>query len=177
MTKSTKILSDEHKNILKIADALEKECDAIKQGKLIDKDFFIKAIYFIRNYADRFHHAKEEDILFKELCKGDEQGKMHCSPVEQMLYEHDIGRNFVKKTEEGVKENDKRKSVENAIDYVRLIREHIYKEDNILYPMADEVLDKKTQQNMLKKFEKEEKAKEKDKKKCLAIIKEFEKRK
>src|SRR3989344_3474174 len=136
MTKSTKILSDEHKNILKIADALEKECDAIKQGKLIDKDFFIKAIYFIRNYADRFHHAKEGD-----------------------------------------KENDKRKSVENAIGYVQLIREHIYKEDNILYPMADEVLDKKTQQNMLKKFEKEEKAKEKDKKKCLAIIKEFEKRK
>ncbi len=174
--KITKALMDEHKDILKIADALEKECDAIKQGKPLDKNFFEKAIYFIRNYADRFHHAKEEDILFKEMCKDSTQEKMHCNPIEQMLHEHDIGRDFVKKTEEGIKKDDRWKVSENALGYVQLIREHIYKEDNILYPMADEVLNKKAQEDMLKRFEKEEKAREKIKKECLAIVKEFEKR-
>ncbi len=175
--KATKILSDEHKNILKIADALEKECDVIKKGKPVDRVFFEKAIYFIRNYADRFHHAKEEEILFKEMCKKDTQEKMHCSPIEQMLYEHDIGRNFVKKSEDALKERDSRKLVENMIGYINLIRDHIYKEDNILYPMADEVLSKDIQNSIFKKFEKEAEAREKIEKECLKIVNEFEKRK
>lgn len=176
MAKPTKILSDEHKNILKVADALEKECNIIKSGKSLDKNFFEKAIYFIRNYADRFHHAKEEDILFKEMCKPSTQGEIHCNPIEQMLYEHNIGRDFVKNTENSLKKNDKTKVVENALGYVQLIREHIYKEDNILYPMADEALDKKTQDAISVKFEKEEKLREKTKKECLDIVKMFEKR-
>ena len=68
MNTPTKILAEEHQNILKIIDALLKECDALKLGEEIDQDFFKKAIEFIRGYADRFHHAKEEDILFVELA-------------------------------------------------------------------------------------------------------------
>ena len=97
---------DEHKYILKVADALEKECNEIKSGKIVDEDFFRKVIDFIRNYADKFHHAKEEDILFKEFCKAAEKGEVHCNPTEQMLYEHDAGRGFVKAMEEGVERND-----------------------------------------------------------------------
>ena len=107
--KPTKILSDEHQNILKVIDALTKECNVLESGKELDKDFFEKAIGFIRNYADKFHHAKEEDILFVELCK--DTVKMQCNPVQQMLYEHDLGRNFVKGMEQGVKENNKAKVI------------------------------------------------------------------
>ena len=96
MEQTTKILVDEHKNILKLADALERECNAINKGKNIDENFFKKAVDFIRNYADKFHHAKEEDILFAELNKN--SAAMHCNPIEQMLYEHDLGREFVKKS-------------------------------------------------------------------------------
>ena len=89
--KPTKILSEEHKNIIKIIEALNKECDSLESGKPLDKEFFIKAVDFIKNYADKFHHAKEEDILFKEFNKS----QSHCNPTEQMLYEHDLGRNFI----------------------------------------------------------------------------------
>ena len=152
MDKSIKILVDEHKNILKVVDALEKECNEIKSGKGVDEDFFRNVIEFIRNYADKFHHAKEEEILFKEFCNTAEKGCLHCNPVEQMLYEHNIGRDFVKGIEEGMKERDKRKIVENALGYVNLIREHILKEDNILYPMSENSFDKKTKEKILKKF-------------------------
>ena len=167
--KPTKILSEEHKNIIKIIGALNKECDSLESGKPLDKEFFIKAVDFIKNYADKFHHAKEEDILFKEFNKS----QSHCNPTEQMLYEHDLGRNFVKGMEQASKENNKKKLMENARGYSQLLQEHIYKEDNILYPMADEALNEKTQKSMLEKFKKLEKNKEK----YLSVLKYFEKRK
>ncbi len=176
--KTTKILSKEHEVILKVADALEKECDALEdnKGKEIDKEFFKKAIYFIQHYADDFHHAKEEKILFKEMLKDSVQENLHCNPIDQMLYEHDLGRDFVKGLKEGLEKGDKKKVIENARNYAQLIREHIFKEDNILYPMAEGVLDQKVEKSMLKEFEKADKSKKSEEKKCLSIAKELEKR-
>tara|TARA_B100000315_G_C14445903_1_gene526805 strand:- start:410 stop:946 length:537 start_codon:yes stop_codon:yes gene_type:complete len=173
--KPTKILSDEHQNILKIIDALTKECSSLESGKELDKNFFEKAIDFIRNYADRFHHAKEEDILFKELNKDDVQ--MHCNPIPQMLHEHDLGRNLVKGMEQALKENNKAKVIENARGYTQLLQEHIDKEDNILYPMADEALNQQTQKEILEKFKQAESERKADEERCLSIVKEFSNRK
>mgnify|MGYP001594869718 CR=1 FL=1 len=177
MKKPTEILSEEHQYILKVIGALNRECDAIDNGKNIDKNFFERAIDFIRNYADKFHHAKEEDILFKELCRDDV--KMHCNPTEQMLYEHDLGRNFVKGMESALKENNKSKLIENARGYAQLLQDHIYKEDNILYPMADEALNDKKQKSMLEKFKQAESKRfsKGTKENYLSIANEFEKRK
>lgn len=152
--KPTKILSEEHKNILKVVAALEKECAALESGKQLDKEFIRNAIDFIRNYADKFHHAKEEDILFKEFCKKEEE--LHCNPVGQMLYEHDLGRGYVKGMEQGIEENDKEMVIKNGKEYVQLLQEHIMKEDNILFPMADQVLNEEAQASISKKFKEAE---------------------
>ena len=166
----TDILKEEHQQILTVIKALERECSLAGGGKL-NKSFFQQAIYFIRNYADKFHHAKEEDILFFELCKDQTQEKMHCNPVQQMLAEHDSGRQFVKGMEEGLESNDKNRLIENANGYASLLREHIFKEDNILYPMADEVLDKVEQERIKKKFAEAENKLAKVKNECLAFVK------
>ncbi len=160
----------EHENILKIAEALEDECREIESGKEIDGNFFKKAIDFIRNYADKLHHAKEEDILFREFTKAAEEGCSHCNPVEQMLYEHDLGRNFVKEVEEGIKKDNKERVIEGARGYSHLIREHIFKEDNILYPMADDVFSEKTKKEILNKFKSIENKRKSDIKKYLGFV-------
>ncbi len=147
----TSILSEEHQNILKFINALIKESNLIKSSNKINKQFFERAIDFIKNYADKFHHAKEEDILFKELTNNP---GMHCNPVQQMIYEHNLGREFVKGLEAALKQNNKLKIVENALNYSDLLQQHIFKEDNILYPMANQVLPKKTQKSVLEKFKK-----------------------
>ncbi|MBI2053788.1 MAG: hemerythrin domain-containing protein [Candidatus Staskawiczbacteria bacterium] len=158
MKKPTTILSEEHQHILKVLSALSRECDNLKSGgSKLNKEFFSKAIDFIRNYADKFHHVKEEDILFKELSK--DTVEMHCNPMDQMLYEHDLGRGFVSLMEEGMKENNKEKVLENAYNYVQLLQGHIFKEDNILYPMADEALSEASQKSILELFSKAEKEK------------------
>ncbi|MEK6823756.1 MAG: hemerythrin domain-containing protein [Nanoarchaeota archaeon] len=160
-SETSKILSKEHENILMVVDALELKIEQLKD-KGIDTIFFKKVIEFIRNYADKFHHAKEEDILFKEFNKCAEEGCVHCNPVEQMLVEHDDGRDSVKKMEEGLSENDKDKLIEGARHYIELIREHIFKEDNILYPMADQAISAKVEKKMLEKFKKINAEKKKD---------------
>lgn len=151
VSETSKILLEEHKNILLVVDILENK---IKQLEDIDIVFFKKVIDFIRNYADKFHHAKEEDILFKEFNKCAEEGCVHCNPVEQMLVEHDEGRKNVRMMELGLNERDNNKLIKGTRGYIQLIREHIFKEDNILYPMADEVLNKKVKRDMLNKFKK-----------------------
>ena len=174
MSTPTKILSDEHQNILKVVGVVVKECDGLESGKDLDKSFFTKVIDFIRNYADKFHHAKEEDILFVELCK--DSAQMHCNPTGQMLFEHDLGRNFVKNMEEGLEENNNRKVMENARGYAQMIEEHIFKEDNILYSMADEALGAEIQASMLERFKEVETKFEAEIKKLLSLVEEFERR-
>tara|TARA_Y100000310_G_scaffold277825_1_gene295860 strand:- start:272 stop:805 length:534 start_codon:yes stop_codon:yes gene_type:complete len=169
-SETSKILVEEHQNILKVINVLSSECNNLGAGKEINKDFLAKAIDFIRNYADKFHHAKEEDILFKEFCKVAEKGEVHCNPVEQMLHEHELGRGFVRELEEGVRENDREKVIKGIRGYTSLLPDHIFKEDNILYPMADEVLDSRIKQEMLRKFEQVNKEKSKDKEKYLAFV-------
>ena len=174
MSIPTKILSDEHKNILKVIGALLKECDALESGKEIDKDFFKKAIEFVRSYADKFHHAKEEDILFVELSKDGVQ--MHCDPTPQMLHEHELGRNFIGELEAEIGKNDKNKVIESARGYANLLKDHIFKEDNILYPMADEALNQETQKMIVDKFKKVEQNFVEANKKYTSFLEEIAKR-
>ena len=154
MKETIEILIKEHKNILSLAEALSHECDLIKRGKNIDENFFVEAIDFIKNYADKFHHAKEEDILFKEFEKFTQEGCLHCNPIAQMLVEHDEGRIFVKGMKESLSNKEKDDLIKNTEGYIVLIKEHIFKEDNILYPMIDDVLSDEVEKIMLDKFNK-----------------------
>ncbi|NLP59286.1 hemerythrin domain-containing protein [Lutibacter sp. B1] len=138
MKNITQILSDEHQTILNVIDAVNSECSELENGKTLDVGFFQKTIDFIKNYADKFHHAKEEDILFKAMLANVEH--LHCNPIPVMLHEHDEGRTFVRGMEEAISENNISKIIENARGYGMLLRDHIYKEDNVLYPMAEEAL-------------------------------------
>jgi hemerythrin-like domain-containing protein len=164
----TEILSAEHQNILKAIDLMLKECTEIGSGKELNKVFFNNALYFIQRYADQFHHAKEENILFNELCK--DTVEMHCNPTPQMLHEHDLGRGFVKEMKEGLKENNKDKIIQNARNYCQLLKEHIDKEDNILYPMANDALNLNIQTIMAEEFAKVEEEMKEIKEKSLSFL-------
>ncbi len=173
METALKILSDEHQNILKVIEAILQECDSLQAGNTINQDFFKKALNFVKGYADKFHHAKEEDILFVELNK--EETQMHCNPTQQMLHEHGLGRNFIKKLEEGINENNKEKIIKNAKEYAQLLQDHIFKEDNILYPMADQALDQNIKNEMFEKFKQIEQKLTKETEIHLSFLKELKK--
>jgi hemerythrin-like domain-containing protein len=156
-TDVTKVLVQEHTLILRMISLVEANAGLLEQGKLEDWQFFLDAVDFIRTYADRFHHAKEEDVLFVELVANGMPEKQ--SPIEAMLVEHDQGRAHVRKIEAAATKalgGDGTQTpviIEHAAGYAKLLRGHIDKEDNILYPLAERVLPEEVRSRMLAAYE------------------------
>lgn len=100
----------------------------------VESDESLKTIYdgadFIRNFADKFHHAKEEDILFKYFDE-------NLEIVKTMLDDHEKGRSYVKSLIESLEMREKEGIFLNLMAYRDLLSEHIKKEDEILYPWMD----------------------------------------
>jgi len=156
-TNVTQVMVDEHKLILRMIALVEKNTERLEQGKFRNWQFYLDAVDFIRNYADRFHHAKEEDVLFIELIENGMPEKQ--SPIEAMHLEHDQGRAHVRAIEEAAQkaldgETGQTKIIaENARGYAALLRGHIEKEDDILYPLAERVLPEEVRARMLTAYE------------------------
>jgi hemerythrin-like domain-containing protein len=133
-------LMKEHQLILKYVDLMER-CAKLNGQNPNGSILFDQAgcfIDFIHEFADRFHHAKEENILFRYL--GMPGVLTHCNPVPQMLHEHEQARGFVRNMEDALKRENLHDLAENVQHYAGLLKMHIYKEDNILYPMAEQGL-------------------------------------
>ncbi len=152
--KPTEQLKEEHKAIKLMLRILESICSRLEVSEDIPEEHLHKVIEFIRVFADRCHHGKEEDLLFPAMEKVGipREG----GPIGVMLMEHNLGRDYVKGMGEATTEKDYKKFIKNARLYIELLGQHIDKEDNILYPMADMHLSKREQDELLEKFEKVE---------------------
>jgi len=155
--KATEILMQEHRLIEQVLDCLEDAAGRLEDGDDIDPDFFIDSAEFVAGFADGSHHRKEEDILFVAMTANDVPGD--TGPVAVMLHEHEQGRQFTagfRSAAEQMKTGDTGAAMDvirNAFDYVNLLREHIIKEDNVLFPMADQVITGDDMVKVSKQFE------------------------
>jgi hemerythrin-like domain-containing protein len=156
MTSATKNLENDHEYILRLIDVME----CITQSSAPKAEDLESVIDLIRNYADGLHHAKEENMLFPLMA---EKGfSPNQGPVAVMLHEHNQGRAYVKGVADnipGYKEKQQsalEKIKENMQGYIDLLRNHIDKENNILFRMADNVLTAGEQQSLLIRFEEAE---------------------
>jgi hemerythrin-like domain-containing protein len=126
------------------------------QGKL-DGDSARQALDFFRTFADGCHHSKEERCLFPSL---EARGlPRDGGPTGVMLHEHELGREYLGtmaatlgRAEAGEPEHVER-FVRGALGYVRLLRDHIFKEDQRLFVMADHLLTDQDQETLLRSFE------------------------
>lgn len=140
---ATSRLREEHEHILGIADALATLVDAADAGRW-DVDAFADCVTFIRLFADACHHGKEEDLLFPAL--GDVGLPRDQGPIAVMLAEHQQGRQYARHMAgalDGARAGDPqaRATLRNAaMAYVNLIRNHIAKENNVLFSMADQAV-------------------------------------
>ena|SRR3989338_1087386 len=126
-------LKAEHQKILNAFSELEK---AISETP-IDENKIREFLDFTENFAEP-HHRKEEKVLFPALEKKGIPNE--GGPIGMMLLEHTAKRKHIKKIKEGLEKNDADKIKEDSKMVIALMKEHIYKEDNILYPLAEDVL-------------------------------------
>ena len=152
----TQALVQEHRLIVRMLAILEEKAGQTARGEYTNYRFYLEAVDFIRNYADRFHHAKEEDVLFEELVKNGMPREN--SPVAAMLMEHDQGRMFVAAMEKAATEalagepGRDGAIAENAFGYLTLLREHIEKEDGILYPLAERLIPEEARDGIIARY-------------------------
>ncbi len=158
--KATEILSSEHRVIERVIAALEQGAAQLENGQPVRPGFFITAADFIKGFADGCHHVKEEGVLFTSLA---ENGMpVDGGPVGVLLAEHEQGRVYtrgMRKAAEALQSGDSSAAkdvIKNARGYANLLRQHIQKEDTVLFPAADRFIPVEQQDEVLEGFEKVE---------------------
>ncbi|MGE5234840.1 MAG: hemerythrin domain-containing protein [Acidobacteriota bacterium] len=153
-------LMHEHKVILTFCDATVREAERLRSGGALHTERVERMLDFIRNFADRCHHLKEEDHLFARMA---ERGfPVQTGPVAMMLHEHELGRSHVRAVAEALPRAAAADGAalaavaDHLTAWAELLRAHIYKEDNILYPMARQALSAQDMAELEVSFEKVE---------------------
>ncbi len=133
---ATAILEREHNVIERALKLLESAAAMIRAGQRPPDGFEAWVVRFIREFADGRHHAKEEESLFPLLV---ERGiPRENGPIGWMLREHELGRECVRRMSDALPSagGNPAAFARAAADYIGLLRQHIFKENNILFVMA-----------------------------------------
>jgi hemerythrin-like domain-containing protein len=151
------ILVKEHDSILQMINITQSILNE-KDASTINLNHVEEIIDFVKNFADKYHHLKEEDVLFVEMEK--HGMPREGGPIGVMLNEHDEGRKYIKNATQAVEKFKSGDTLsydqikDNLLNYCTLLTNHIYKENNILYPMAERLLPTDVKSEMTNNFEK-----------------------
>lgn len=160
-------LVDEHKLIKRLLVLIPSVCDQLDLQKSDHRQWVMSIADFIKNFADKFHHAKEEDILFTHYDQA-------IDIIQVMLNDHISSRLYVKAMLESVDGQNTEKAREHLLKYQHLLTEHIKKEDDILYPWMDRNMDMSTVGKMYSQFMEVDNKMPEVAQKYLKVVEEFE---
>lgn len=136
---STASLRRDHDLIEKVIKAMESTIQLLNDNKQIPESILLPVIDFSKNFTDVCHHTKEEKSLFPAL----EQAGMpsNMGPIAMMLIDHQRSREIGSQMEESAKEylssGDSTKLISDMQQYVEHVTEHLWKENNRLFMMAE----------------------------------------
>jgi hemerythrin-like domain-containing protein len=154
---ATDVLKDEHRGVERMLAIVEAASNRLAAGGDVPTDLYLNAVDFFRGFTDGCHHTKEETKLFPAM---EQRGIPHeGGPIGVMLAEHDLGRTYVRTMAEAAQRYSQGDPlaasglVQSGRGYVGLLRQHIAKEDGILFPMADKVLSMEEQAQLSEDFE------------------------
>jgi hemerythrin-like domain-containing protein len=154
MGKATQDLRKEHLSILHVLKILNKMIQADDLAENDRFQYYGELVYFLKIFADKCHHGKEENYLFEELVKKGMQKE--GGPIGVMLQEHKQGREYITLMNKALEDKDVPEFNNVAAKYRDLLWAHIEKENNVLFVEADKLLDEARQEELFAKFEEHE---------------------
>ena len=131
----------EHRLILRMISLIDAEVRRIEKDNTVDQSFIETAVDFIRTYADRTHHGKEEQILFRDLAKK-KLSDADNNLMNELIQDHAFGRATTAelvKSAEAYRNGDKVAAsfiVQNLKKFVNFYPKHIEKEDKVFFPSS-----------------------------------------
>lgn len=134
------VLEQEHENISEIIELMKNKSIEFINKKSINVEFVELLIFILKEYADKFHHRKEEEILFNKMQK--DLGRIgEVMILNGMLVEHEIARGIIFDLSQNINDYKNEKSDENFVEvignlmgYRRHLQKHIEKENTVVYP-------------------------------------------
>lgn len=147
----------EHRTIERMISLMDKEVQRIGKGLEPDTEFIRTAVDFIKTYADRLHHGKEEDILFRDLVKKQLLTE-HKRIMDELIKEHALGRENTRKLVEARNKylSGEKDSVRAIADNMGILAKfyprHIEKEDKHFFLPVMDYFTKDEQSAMLAEF-------------------------
>lgn len=154
MGKATQDLRKEHDAILHVLEILDAMISDDKKEDTEMLQYYSELVYFLKTFADKCHHGKEENHLFVDLEKHGVPNE--GGPIGVMLYDHNQGRKYIALMNKAVEAKDLTAFNDAAAKYRDLMRSHIEKENNVLFVMADKILDDAKQDELFEIFEQHE---------------------
>jgi len=151
MNKALEVLYSEHEIIKSVINYREKLTALSKSDSVKYKNIITGLIGFFRNYADKFHHYKEEKLLFPLMCKKNEILK--DSIIEEMLDNHQNFRKLVKSIESAVESGNYEESSRLLNQYTEMLLDHIAVEDDELFQMAETLFEEGEMEKMYYDFQ------------------------
>jgi len=149
---STTSLRRDHELIEKVIKSMESTIQLLNNNTQIPESILLPVIDFTKNFTDVCHHSKEEKSLFPALEKAGLPSNM--GPIAMMLMDHQRSREIGTQMEESAKDylssGNSTKLISDMKLYVEHITEHLWKENNKLFMMAEVRL-----QNVSKQIDKE----------------------
>lgn len=154
---ATQDLRNEHEGIKVALAVLDHLANEIEADRAVNVDDLEQIVDFLKTFADRCHHGKEEDLLFPALEAAGipkENG-----PIGVMLADHTQGRDYIRAMNDalaGVREGapaDRKAFAVAAQGYARLLRDHIEKENNVLFVLAEQRLSPEEHVRLVEGFE------------------------
>jgi len=152
----TDVLREEHKGIRQVLRIFETMCTRLDSGAQVPGEDPAWMMDFFETFVDRCHHGKEERYLFPALEAAEiTDGKALRN---QLLQEHRLGREHVVRMKNTLtRSGPQGPSVFAELPslarlYIRLLTDHIRKENDLLFPAVDRHVPKARQHEMIAEF-------------------------
>jgi hemerythrin-like domain-containing protein len=157
----TEILEEEHQYIQKVVGTMAALTERLETGQDAETGTLQSIVEFMRTFADKCHHGKEETHLFTLL---ERKGvPVRGCPIGILTAEHQRGRALVASLSSAIEtqvkdgESAKKSLIQVLKSLTELYPGHIWKEEYLLFPMTNKILNAEEQRDLLQKFETVEK--------------------
>ncbi len=134
-----KILYDEHEIIVNAIDVAKQMKPLLEKNTELYETMLRKLILFFRNYADKYHHFKEEEILFPEMNRRNEL--LEDGVIKEMLENHADFREMIGDIEKNLNDHNYAKANEILVKYTEALLDHIAVENDEVFQMAESIFD------------------------------------
>ena len=149
MKHASEDLRNEHEAILFTLRVMEAVNGRIRAGEPVPREDLAGIVDFLKIFADKCHHGKEEGFFFPALEQAGIPSRE--GPIAALLEEHRLGRDLLRRMSDALA--DRPAFAGAASDYVELLRRHIEAENTVLFPLADRRLPEEAQRELLARFE------------------------